>query len=250
PARRRCPVPTRAPLRAPSAPAARWTPCWWSIPATCCGRCHRCCAMATWCCSWGPAISAIWPPNWQAGRQDDEPCRQSACLRPGGRADGRQQQRTRSVAGLRCRCAGGAAAPGCRRLRRRWHSGAGRGHPRGRVDRVFNILHGTRGGGEDGVLQGLLEALGVPYTGAGVLGSALSMDKIRSKQVWQTLRLPTPDYRVVQGGGDVAAAAAELGLPLIIKPAREGSSVGVSRVHVPGDLEQAVALAARHDGQL
>jgi D-alanine-D-alanine ligase len=120
----------------------------------------------------------------------------------------------------------------------------------GRVDRVFNILHGTRGGGEDGVLQGLLDALGVPYTGTGVLGAALSMDKIRSKQVWQALDLPTPDYRVLRPGDDVAAAAAELGLPVIVKPAREGSSVGVSRVHVEADLEQAVALAARYDGEL
>lgn len=120
----------------------------------------------------------------------------------------------------------------------------------GRVDRVFNILHGTRGGGEDGVLQGLLDALGVPYTGTGVLGAALSMDKIRSKQVWQALGLPTPDYRVLRPGDDVAAAAAELGLPVIVKPAREGSSVGVSRVHVEADLEQAVALAARYDGEL
>lgn len=120
----------------------------------------------------------------------------------------------------------------------------------GGVDRVFNILHGTRGGGEDGVLQGLLDALGVPYTGTGVLGAALSMDKIRSKQVWQALGLPTPDYRVLHPGDDVAAAAASLGLPVIVKPAREGSSVGVSRVHSPDDLEQAVALAARYDGQL
>ncbi|MFB9067899.1 D-alanine--D-alanine ligase [Pseudofulvimonas gallinarii] len=120
----------------------------------------------------------------------------------------------------------------------------------GGVDRVFNILHGTRGGGEDGVLQGLLDALGVPYTGTGVLGAALSMDKIRSKQVWQALGLPTPDYRVLHPGDDVAAAAASLGLPVIVKPAREGSSVGVSRVHAPDDLEQAVALAARYDGQL
>lgn len=120
----------------------------------------------------------------------------------------------------------------------------------GRVDRVFNILHGTRGGGEDGVLQGLLDALGVPYTGAGVLGAALSMDKIRSKQVWQALGLPTPAYRVLHSGDDVAAAARSLGLPVIVKPAREGSSVGVSRVHVGADLDQAVALAARYDGEL
>lgn len=120
----------------------------------------------------------------------------------------------------------------------------------GRVDRVFNILHGTRGGGEDGVLQGLLAALGVPCTGAGVLGSALSMDKVRSKQVWQALGLPTPAYRAVRFGDDVQAAARALGLPVIVKPSHEGSSVGVTRVHAEGDLEQAVALAARYDGEL
>lgn len=119
-----------------------------------------------------------------------------------------------------------------------------------RVDRVFNILHGTRGGGEDGVLQGLLEALAVPYTGAGVLGSALSMDKIRSKQVWLALGLPTPAYRVVHRGEDVVAAARALGLPVIVKPAREGSSVGVTRVHAEADLDAAIELATRYDGEL
>ena len=117
-------------------------------------------------------------------------------------------------------------------------------------DRVFNILHGNVGGGEDGVLQGLLEALGVPYTGSGVLGSALSMDKIRSKQVWQALGLPTPRYVRLARGGDVHAAARELGFPLIVKPACEGSSVGVSRGHDDAGLESAVALAARSPGEL
>lgn len=120
----------------------------------------------------------------------------------------------------------------------------------GRVERVFNILHGTRGGGEDGVLQGLLAALSVPVTGAGVLGSALSMDKVRSKQVWQALGLPTPPYRVIRHGDDIGQAAAELGLPVIVKPAREGSSVGITRVHHAGDLVAAADLAARHDGTL
>jgi len=119
-----------------------------------------------------------------------------------------------------------------------------------RVDRVFNILHGTRGGGEDGVLQGLLAALSVPFTGAGVLGSALSMDKVRSKQVWQTLGLPTPAYRVIRAGDDIARAASQLGLPVIVKPAREGSSVGITRVHESADLVVAAELAARHDGTL
>ncbi|MCP2936796.1 D-alanine--D-alanine ligase, partial [Salmonella enterica subsp. enterica serovar Typhimurium] len=88
----------------------------------------------------------------------------------------------------------------------------------GRVDRVFNVLHGSAGGGEDGVLQGLLTALGVPFTGSDVLGSALSMDKIRTKQVWLSLGLPTPRYVRLAKGADVHAAARELGLPVIVKP--------------------------------
>jgi D-alanine-D-alanine ligase len=117
-------------------------------------------------------------------------------------------------------------------------------------DRVFNILHGNKGGGEDGTLQGLLEALGVPYTGSGVLGSALAMDKIRSKQVWLALGLPTPRYVRLPRGGDVHAAVRELGLPVIVKPSGEGSSVGVSRVFGEGDLDAAVELAARYPGEL
>jgi D-alanine-D-alanine ligase len=134
-------------------------------------------------------------------------------------------------------------------------------------DRVFNILHGNKGGGEDGTLQGLLEALGVPYTGSGVLGSALGMDKIRTKQVWLSLGLPTPRYvRLAPGadavhglasvaggrmpGATVQDAARELGLPVIVKPSCEGSSVGVSRVFNDADLDAAVALAARYPGEL
>lgn len=117
-------------------------------------------------------------------------------------------------------------------------------------DRVFNILHGHHGGGEDGVLQGLLDALQVPYTGSGVLGSALSMDKIRTKQVWLSLGLPTPRYASLERNGDVEAAARQLGLPVIVKPACEGSSVGVSRVFGEADLAGAVALAARYEGDL
>ena len=120
----------------------------------------------------------------------------------------------------------------------------------GSVDRVFNILHGNKGGGEDGVLQGLLEALRVPYTGSNVLGTALSMDKIRTKQVWLSLGLPTPRYMRLGNRGDVHAAAREMGLPVIIKPSCEGSSVGVSRVYNDSDLDQAVALAARYPGEM
>ncbi|MDR0183539.1 D-alanine--D-alanine ligase [Lysobacter arvi] len=120
----------------------------------------------------------------------------------------------------------------------------------GRVDRVFNILHGNKGGGEDGVLQGLCEALGVPYTGSGVLGSALTMDKIRTKQVWLSIGLPTPRYVRLAKGSDVHAAARELGLPVFIKPSSEGSSVGVSRVMSDADLDAAVELAANYPGEM
>jgi len=120
----------------------------------------------------------------------------------------------------------------------------------GSVDRVFNILHGNKGGGEDGVLQGLCEALGVPYTGSNVLGSALTMDKIRTKQVWLSIGLPTPRYVRLAKGSDVHAAARELGLPVFIKPSSEGSSVGVSRVLSDADLDAAVELAANYPGEM
>jgi D-alanine-D-alanine ligase len=119
-----------------------------------------------------------------------------------------------------------------------------------RIDRVFNILHGQRGGGEDGVVQGLLEAFGVPYTGSDVLGSSLSMDKIRTKQVWIALNLPTPRYARLAPDDDVAAAARAVGLPVIVKPASEGSSVGVSRVKTETALADALALARRYPGEL
>ena len=119
-----------------------------------------------------------------------------------------------------------------------------------KFDRVFNILHGHKGGGEDGIVQGLLETFGIPYTGSGVLGSALSMDKVRTKQVWLSLELPTPRYVRLLPGDDVHAAANRLGLPVIVKPANEGSSVGVTRVFEKGDLDAAVELAARYDGEL
>ena len=119
-----------------------------------------------------------------------------------------------------------------------------------KVDRVFNILHGNKGGGEDGVLQGLLEAFGVPYTGSDVLGSSLSMDKIRTKQIWLSMGLSTPRYVRLAPGADVAAAARDLGLPVIVKPSCEGSSVGVSRVFAESDLAAAVDLAKRYPGEL
>lgn len=118
----------------------------------------------------------------------------------------------------------------------------------GRVDRVFNILHG--GDGENGVLQGLLSALGVPFTGPGVLGSALTMDKIRTKQVWEAEGLPTARFVRLPPGADVAAAVRELGLPVFIKPSAEGSSVGVFRVVDEAGLAEAVAFAQEYDGEL
>lgn len=120
----------------------------------------------------------------------------------------------------------------------------------GHFARVFNILHGR--GGEDGVLQGALEALRVPYTGSGVLGSALGMDKIRTKQVWETLGLPTARYRVVDplNAADVDAIIAAIGLPLIVKPSHEGSTVGISRAWTRDELKAGIEAARRYDGDI
>ena len=114
-----------------------------------------------------------------------------------------------------------------------------------RFDRVFIALHGRYG--EDGTMQGALELLGIPYTGSGVLASALAMDKWRTKLVWQAAGVPTPRYELLSAGTDFAAVAARLGLPIMVKPANEGSSIGMTKVRRTEDLDEAYALAANHD---
>ena len=110
-------------------------------------------------------------------------------------------------------------------------------------DRVFLALHGR--GGEDGVIQGALETLGLPYTGSGVLGSALGMDKVRCKWLWQALGLPVPEFIVLDDETSADELITQLGLPLMIKPSREGSSLGISKVTEVTQLP--VALAAARD---
>jgi D-alanine-D-alanine ligase len=115
---------------------------------------------------------------------------------------------------------------------------------RGGFSRAFVALHGR--GGEDGTIQGALETIDLPYTGSGVLGSALGMDKYRCKMLWRGCGLPTADFVLVRGEQDLAAAEA-LGFPLMIKPAREGSSIGMAKVEDPAGLTEAWSAAARFD---
>jgi len=114
-----------------------------------------------------------------------------------------------------------------------------------KFDRVFIMLHGRYG--EDGTIQGALELLGIPYTGSGVLASALAMDKWRTKLVWQAAGIPTPRYELLDANSDFAAVVARLGLPLMVKPANEGSSIGMSKLRAAAGLEEAYALAANYD---
>ncbi len=111
--------------------------------------------------------------------------------------------------------------------------------------RAFIALHGRYG--EDGTVQGALELMGIPYTGSGVLASALAMDKWRTKLVWQAAGLPVPAYELLTADSDFDAVAARLGLPLFVKPANEGSSVGISKVKHAGELRAAYEEAAKHD---
>ncbi|HEX5865868.1 MAG TPA: D-alanine--D-alanine ligase [Casimicrobiaceae bacterium] len=119
--------------------------------------------------------------------------------------------------------------------------------PRDGFGRAFIALHGRFG--EDGTVQGALEALGIPYTGSGVMASALAMDKWRTKLVWLASGIPTPKYRVVDERTDWWSVVAELGLPLIVKPAREGSTIGLSKVTSVDHQELAIAYgeASKHD---
>ncbi|PWT76291.1 MAG: D-alanine--D-alanine ligase [Proteobacteria bacterium] len=112
-------------------------------------------------------------------------------------------------------------------------------------DRVFIALHGRYG--EDGTVQGALELMGIPYTGSGVMASALCMDKVRTKLVWMACGLPTPKFEVVTSASKWPSVAKHLGLPLIVKPAHEGSTIGLTKVTRAADLEAAYALAAHHD---
>ena len=114
-----------------------------------------------------------------------------------------------------------------------------------RFERVFIALHGRFG--EDGTVQGILEWLGIPYTGSGVLASALAMDKLRTKRIWAAEGLPTAQHVVLTAESDFKAAAKKLGVPIFVKPAREGSSVGMTKVKRAGDLEEAFALAVNYD---
>lgn len=117
-----------------------------------------------------------------------------------------------------------------------------------KIDRAFIVLHGR--GGEDGTMQGLLECAGIPYTGSGVLASALAMDKLRTKQVWQSLGLPTPRHAVLASVADCEKAVSELGFPLIVKPAHEGSSIGMAKVDSVAALVEAWQSAAQFDSQV
>ncbi|MCG5493396.1 D-alanine--D-alanine ligase [Ectothiorhodospira haloalkaliphila] len=117
---------------------------------------------------------------------------------------------------------------------------------RERYDRAFIVLHGR--GGEDGLIQGALEVLGLPYTGSGVAGSALGMNKLLTKRLWRGAGLPTPDFRVLEQDTDPRAVVDALGLPLIVKPALEGSSIGMTKVSQLEELGQAQETAARCGG--
>jgi D-alanine-D-alanine ligase len=113
----------------------------------------------------------------------------------------------------------------------------------GSYSRVFNMLHGR--GGEDGVMQGALQVLNLPFTGSGVLGSALSMDKLRSKLCWIGCGLPTPIWMEIKGEEDLSECEEKLGFPVIVKPAQEGSSIGMSRAENPEELLAAWKLASK-----
>ena len=115
----------------------------------------------------------------------------------------------------------------------------------GNFDRAWNALHGR--GGEDGKIQGLLDFMGIPFTGSGVKGSAIGMDKLRTKQLLAGAGLATPDYRVLRGPQDFEETLVDLGLPLMIKPSEEGSSIGLTRVERADELATAFASAAQFD---
>ena len=115
----------------------------------------------------------------------------------------------------------------------------------GKFDRVFNIMHGR--GGEDGEIQGALDVLQIPYTGCGVMASAISMNKLMTKRIWSSANLPTPAFIVLTPETNFDEVVEQLGLPLMVKPANEGSSIGMSKVNKAEELKAAYEYAAEYD---
>jgi D-alanine-D-alanine ligase len=115
-------------------------------------------------------------------------------------------------------------------------------------DRVFIALHGRYG--EDGTIQGVLELMGIPYTGSGVMASALGMDKWRTKLLWRSVGLPIPEFTLLTAESDFAAVEEQLGLPIFVKPVCEGSSIGISKVTHAADLRAAFDAARIHDASV
>jgi D-alanine-D-alanine ligase len=118
----------------------------------------------------------------------------------------------------------------------------------GNFDRAFIVLHGR--GGEDGTMQGALEILGLPYTGSGVMASAIGMNKLKTKQIWLAQNLPTPPYQLLSTLEDCEHVAAELGLPLMVKPSNEGSSIGITKVTSKDQLQKAWLEAQKYDREI
>jgi D-alanine-D-alanine ligase len=117
-----------------------------------------------------------------------------------------------------------------------------------KIDRAFLALHGA--GGEDGRIQAVLEYLNIPFTGSGVQASALAMDKLRTKQLWRGVNLSTPDFSVLHAGSDWEKVLAHLGGEVMVKPAHEGSSIGMARVKTAQELAEAFQDAAKYDGSV
>ncbi|HEX2138973.1 MAG TPA: D-alanine--D-alanine ligase [Woeseiaceae bacterium] len=159
----------------------------------------------------------------------------------GGRSSEREVSLDTGTAVLEALQSRGVEAKAWDPAERDWREFAAAG-----FDRVWIALHGP--GGEDGAVQGALQWLDVPYTGSGVLASALAMDKVRSKKIFSAARIATPDYFVIEEAADAARAARELGFPLVLKPAGEGSSVGMTKVNAADELEAAVDLALGFGG--
>src|SRR5690606_26553697 len=239
--------PMAAPWRAPSGWRARWSRSSSRTSPTWCRRSATWSGPTTWCSRWAPDRSGRWPRRCGGTAMADRVARRKAVRRFGKVAvlfGGRSAEREISLrsgsmvlAALnRAGVAAFAFDPAERPLE---------DLRRGGFDAAFIALHGKWG--EDGTVQGALEVLGIPYTGPGVMSSALAMDKLMTKRIWSSMGLPVPDHEVLTSTSRAAEVVARLGLPLIVKPSREGSTLGLTKVERASQLRAAWRTAAACD---